>query len=112
MEWEGAFGDLGTLIPFVVAYITVLGIDSLGLLFMFGICKIAAGFYQNDAEDHGREPVGESVPAEGWQKGSDMICSGHGNKAECSWGISSRISCCLDPEISQKDIERGPATIY
>ena len=40
-----------------------------------------------------------------------MICSDHGNKAECSWGISSRISCCLDPEISQKDIERGPATI-
>ena len=67
--------------------------------------------YQNDAEDHGREPVGESLPAEGWKKGSDMICSDHGNKAECSWGISSRISCCLDPEISQKDIERGPATI-
>jgi len=22
--------------------------------------------YQNDAEDHGRKPVGESVPAEGW----------------------------------------------
>jgi hypothetical protein len=44
--------------------------------------------YQNDAEDHGREPVGESVPAEGWKKGSDMICSDHGNKAECSWGIS------------------------
>ena len=67
--------------------------------------------YQNNAEDHGREPVGESVPAEGWKKGSDMICSDHGNKAECSWGISSRILCCLDPKISQKDIERGPATI-
>ncbi len=23
MEWAGAFGDLGTLIPFVVAYISV-----------------------------------------------------------------------------------------
>jgi Molybdopterin converting factor, large subunit len=45
MEWGGAFGDLGTLIPFVVAYITVVGIDPLGLLFMFGICKIAAGLY-------------------------------------------------------------------
>jgi alanine-synthesizing transaminase len=67
--------------------------------------------YQNNAEDHGRKPVGESVPAEGWKKGSDMICSDHGNKAERSWGRSSRISCCLDPEISQKDIERGPATI-
>ena len=67
--------------------------------------------YPNNAEDHGRKPVGESVPAEGWKKGSDMICSDHGNKAECSGGISSRISCCLDPGISQKDIKRGPATI-
>ncbi len=45
MEWAGAFGDIGTLIPFVVAYITILGIDPLGLLFMFGVSKIAAGLY-------------------------------------------------------------------
>lgn len=25
LEWAGAFGDLGTLIPFVVAYISLLG---------------------------------------------------------------------------------------
>jgi len=24
MEWAGAFGDIGTLIPFVVAYITIV----------------------------------------------------------------------------------------
>lgn len=24
MEWAGAFGDVGTLIPFVVAYITIV----------------------------------------------------------------------------------------
>lgn len=45
MEWAGAFGDLGTLIPFAVAYITVVGINPLGLLFMFGVSKILAGFY-------------------------------------------------------------------
>jgi MFS superfamily sulfate permease-like transporter len=45
MEWAGAFGDIGTLIPFVVAYITIVHVDPLGLLFMFGICKIVAGFY-------------------------------------------------------------------
>ena len=45
MEWAGAFGDIGTLIPFVVAYITILKVDPLGLLFMFGISKIAAGLY-------------------------------------------------------------------
>ncbi len=45
MEWAGAFGDIGTLIPFVVAYITIVKIDPLGLLFMFGFSLIVAGFY-------------------------------------------------------------------
>jgi hypothetical protein len=45
MEWAGAFGDVGTLIPFVVAYITIVKVDPLGLLFMFGICLLAAGLY-------------------------------------------------------------------
>ncbi|MEW5946087.1 MAG: putative sulfate/molybdate transporter [bacterium] len=45
MEWAGAFGDIGTLIPFVVAYITIVGVNPLGLLFMFGISKIVAGLY-------------------------------------------------------------------
>jgi len=45
MEWAGALGDIGTLIPFVVAYITIVHVDPLGLLFMFGMCEIAAGLY-------------------------------------------------------------------
>jgi predicted benzoate:H+ symporter BenE len=45
MEWAGAFGDVGTLIPFVVAYITIVKVDPLGLLFMFGICLLVVGFY-------------------------------------------------------------------
>mgnify|MGYP000884169739 FL=1 len=45
MEWAGAFGDLGTLIPFVVAYITIVKVDPLGLLFMFGISLLIAGLY-------------------------------------------------------------------
>jgi len=41
MEWAGAFGDLGTLIPFALAYITVMGLDPLGVLLGFGICMVA-----------------------------------------------------------------------
>ncbi len=44
-ELAGAFGDLGTLIPFVVGYITVVKIDALGILFMFGISAMVAGWY-------------------------------------------------------------------
>lgn len=42
-EWAGAFGDLGTLIPFVAAYIAVLKMDASGVLVAFGIALIAVG---------------------------------------------------------------------
>jgi len=45
MEFAGAFGDLGTLIPFVVGYITINKMDPLGILVAFGLFKIFAGLY-------------------------------------------------------------------
>jgi MFS superfamily sulfate permease-like transporter len=42
-EWAGAFGDLGTLIPFVAAYITILKMDANGMLVAFGAALIVAG---------------------------------------------------------------------
>jgi hypothetical protein len=33
MEFAGAFGDLGTLVPFLVAYLAVLKIGPCGVLF-------------------------------------------------------------------------------
>jgi predicted benzoate:H+ symporter BenE len=44
-ELGGAFGDLGTLIPFVVGYITIAGMDAVGVLVAFGLAKIVAGLY-------------------------------------------------------------------
>jgi MFS superfamily sulfate permease-like transporter len=45
MEWAGAFGDLGTLIPFVLAYVSVMGLDPLGVLLGFGVCMVASGLW-------------------------------------------------------------------
>jgi len=45
MEFAGAFGDLGTLIPFVVGYITLNKMDPLGILVAFGVFKIYVGLY-------------------------------------------------------------------
>lgn len=45
LEWAGAFGDLGTLVPFVVAYIGLLGIDPFGLLLAFGVALVVSGLY-------------------------------------------------------------------
>jgi len=42
-ELSGAFGDLGTLIPFVVAYVSIVGMDPAGVLLMFGGALIVAG---------------------------------------------------------------------
>jgi hypothetical protein len=42
-EAAGAFGGLGTLIPFLVGYLTITKLDPVGVLVAFGIFKIAAG---------------------------------------------------------------------
>ena len=44
-EVAGAFGDLGTLIPFVVGYITVNRLDPQGVLLSFGLLALATGLY-------------------------------------------------------------------
>jgi hypothetical protein len=44
-ELAGAFGDLGTLIPFLVGYITISKMDPVGVLVAFGLFKVVAGLY-------------------------------------------------------------------
>jgi len=44
-ELAGAFGDLGTLIPFVVGYITINGLAPDGVLVGFGLLAVATGLY-------------------------------------------------------------------
>ncbi|MBE0546285.1 MAG: putative sulfate/molybdate transporter, partial [Rubrivivax sp.] len=44
LEWAGAFGDLGTLMPFVIAYVSVMKLDAFGLLFGFGVSMAVCGW--------------------------------------------------------------------
>lgn len=44
-EWSGAFGDLGTLVPFVLAYISVVRMEPGGILFGFGSAMIVVGLF-------------------------------------------------------------------
>jgi MFS superfamily sulfate permease-like transporter len=44
-EFAGAFGDLGTLVPFVVGYITVNRLDPQGVILGFGVLALATGLY-------------------------------------------------------------------
>jgi predicted benzoate:H+ symporter BenE len=44
-ELAGAFGDLGTLVPFVVGYITINRLDPQGVLLGFGLLAVVTGLY-------------------------------------------------------------------
>jgi MFS superfamily molybdate transporter len=44
-ELAGAFGDLGTLVPFVVGYLTINRLDPHGVLLGFGLVAVATGLY-------------------------------------------------------------------
>jgi len=43
MEWAGAFGDLGTLIPFLIGFVGLAGIAPGALFVTFGVALIATG---------------------------------------------------------------------
>lgn len=42
-ECAGAFGDLGTLLPFVIGFIAVCGLDAAALFITLGICNLLCG---------------------------------------------------------------------
>jgi MFS superfamily sulfate permease-like transporter len=44
-EVGGAFGDLGTFVPFVVGYLAVTGLDPGNILVPFGLAQIAVGLF-------------------------------------------------------------------
>ena len=44
-ELAGAFGDLGTLIPFVAAYISIVKMDPGGILLAFGTSLVVVGLF-------------------------------------------------------------------
>jgi SulP family sulfate permease len=44
-EMAGSIGDLGTLLPFVIGAVTIAGLDSTGVLVMFGLMYLVTGWY-------------------------------------------------------------------
>jgi MFS superfamily sulfate permease-like transporter len=74
-ELAGAFGDLGTLIPFVVGYIAVMKLDPLGILFMFGVSELAVGlFYKTPIPVQPMKAIGGAAIASGGAVSAGMIC--------------------------------------
>lgn len=75
-EWAGAFGDLGTLIPFVVGYISILGMDPLGILLGFGVFLIASGlYYKTPLPVQPMKAIGAAAMTQGTLIGSGAVWS-------------------------------------
>ncbi len=46
-ELSGAFGDWGTLVPFIIGYISIVGLNPAGIFFCLGITNIVLGIRYN-----------------------------------------------------------------
>jgi MFS superfamily sulfate permease-like transporter len=74
-ELAGAFGDLGTLIPFVVGYIAVLKLDPLGILFTLGMTQVLVGlYYKTPIPVQPMKAIGGAAIAAGGALGAGTIC--------------------------------------
>ena len=58
LEWAGTFGDMGTLMPFVIAYVSVLRLDPFSALFGFGVSmKVVGWFYRTPFPGRPMQPL-------------------------------------------------------
>lgn len=107
-ELAGAFGDLGTLIPFVVGYIAVMKVDPLGVLFMFGLSEIAVGlFYKTPIPVQPMKAIGGAAIASGGAMSAGMLC-GAGLFTGLVWflvGVTKTVN--LVTRVAAKPVVRG-----
>jgi MFS superfamily sulfate permease-like transporter len=108
VELAGAFGDLGTLIPFVVGYIAVTKIDPLGIFFMFGLSELVVGlYYKTPIPVQPMKAIGGAAIASGGAVNAGMIC-GAGLFTGIFWllvGVTKTVN--IATKLAAKPIIRG-----
>jgi hypothetical protein len=107
-ELAGAFGDLGTLIPFVVGYLAVTGMDPLGILFAFGLSQIVVGlYYKTPIPVQPMKAIAGAAIAAGGAISPGMIC-GAGLFTGVFWLLAGATrSVNLVTRLATKPIVRG-----
>lgn len=66
VEWSAAFADLGTFIPYVVAYVSVLHMDPVGILLAFGAALVCCGLaYRTPVPVQPMKAIGALAVAQG-----------------------------------------------
>lgn len=108
VELAGSFGDLGTLIPFVVGYIVVMKIDPLGILFMFGLSELVVGlYYKTPIPVQPMKAIGGAAIASGGAMSAGMIC-GAGLFTGIFWllvGVTKTVN--IATKLASKPVIRG-----
>lgn len=85
LEIAGSFGDLGTLLPFVLSYISILKFNPVSVLFGFGIFNILTGlFYKTPIPVQPMKAIGSFAIAHPGQVSQGMI-SGAGLFSGLFW---------------------------
>ena len=108
VELAGAFGDLGTLIPFVVGFIVVTKIDPLGILFMFGLSELVVGlYYKTPIPVQPMKAIGGAAIASGGAISAGMIC-GAGLFTGLFWFIVGATKTVnIATKVASKPVIRG-----
>jgi predicted benzoate:H+ symporter BenE len=108
-EIAGAFGDLGTLIPFVVGYLTIMKLDPTGILLGFGVAMLFAGlYYRTPVPVQPMKAIGATVIASGGTSVTAGMVSAAGLVTGVVWlvlGLTGAIQWVA--RLAAKPIVRG-----
>ncbi|MFW9865831.1 MAG: putative sulfate/molybdate transporter [Candidatus Thorarchaeota archaeon] len=113
-EFGGAFGDWGTLIPFIIGYISIVGLKPTGIFLTLGITNIILGFRFNlPLPVQPQKTIGTVAISKNWTPNM-VISTGFGTGV--IWfllGITKRLNKIVQriPIISVRGIQLGLAFI-
>lgn len=113
-ELGGAFGDWGTLIPFVIGYISIVGLNPAGIFICLGMTNIILGLKHNlPLPVQPQKTIGSIALADGWSS-SLVISTGFGTGIVWAiLGLSKKLNKIVSkvPIITVKAIQFGLSLI-
>ncbi|MFX0029413.1 MAG: putative sulfate/molybdate transporter [Candidatus Hermodarchaeota archaeon] len=113
-EFGGAFGDWGTLIPFIIGYISIVGLNPAGIFLTLGMTNIILGIKFNlPLPVQPQKTIGTVAISERW-KPNMVISTGFGTGV--IWlilGLSKKLNKIVQkvPTITVRGIQLGLALI-
>jgi hypothetical protein len=113
-EFGGAFGDWGTLIPFIIGYVSIVGLNPAGIFLTLGITNIILGLKFNlPLPVQPQKTIGTVAISKGWDPNM-VISTGFGTGVV--WlvlGFSKKLNKIVSkiPIIAVRGIQLGLALI-